>query len=78
MARRLALLYGVACYVLFLVTFLWAIGFVTGLYGPTALDAPPATAPLRALLASSGRGRGWYRGRSSAARSCSSRAWPCC
>ncbi|HET7341718.1 MAG TPA: isoprenylcysteine carboxylmethyltransferase family protein, partial [Methylomirabilota bacterium] len=50
MARRLALLYGIAGYVLFLVTFLWAIGFVTGLYGPTALDAPPATAPLRALL----------------------------
>jgi methanethiol S-methyltransferase len=54
MARMLALLYGLACYVLFFVTFLYAIGFVTGLFGPTALDAPPSTPPVRALAIDAG------------------------
>jgi len=48
--RILAFLYGVACYVLFLGTFLYAIGFVDNLFVPKGLDSAP-TAPLgRALL----------------------------
>ncbi len=50
MSRALAFLYGVCCYLIFFVTFLYAIGFVTNLYVPTSLDAAP-TAPLGHALA---------------------------
>jgi methanethiol S-methyltransferase len=50
MARVMALLYGLVCYVMFFGTFLYAIGFVSGLFGPTALDAAPSTPPARALV----------------------------
>jgi protein-S-isoprenylcysteine O-methyltransferase Ste14 len=42
--------YGVACYLVFLATFLYAIGFVGGFVVPTVLDAPQR-GPLPAALA---------------------------
>lgn len=39
MSRLLAVLYGVLCYVVFLVTFLYAIGFVAGLGVPKHIDS---------------------------------------
>jgi len=37
--RVIVFIYGLICYVLFLVTFLYAIGFVTDLYVPHTLDS---------------------------------------
>ncbi len=50
MTRALAFLYGVFCYLLFLVTFLYAIGFVGGFGVPTSLDSPAAGPFGEALL----------------------------
>jgi protein-S-isoprenylcysteine O-methyltransferase Ste14 len=48
--RILAFLYGVVCYLIFLGTFLYAIGFVDSLFVPSSIDSTP-TAPLgQALL----------------------------
>jgi protein-S-isoprenylcysteine O-methyltransferase Ste14 len=48
--RILAFLYGVVCYLIFLGTFLYAIGFVDSLFVPSSIDSAP-TAPLgQALL----------------------------
>ena len=50
MNRILAFLYGVVCYLIFLGTFLYAIGFVDSLFVPSSIDSAP-TAPLgQALL----------------------------
>jgi len=38
MSRMLAFLYGIVCYLFFFVTFLYAIGFVTGLVVPKTID----------------------------------------
>ena len=46
LARALLFLYGVACYVVFLATFLYAIAFVGGFLVPTRLDAPAGPTPL--------------------------------
>ena len=47
MSRILALLYGAACYAVFLATFLYAIAFVTGVGVPKHVDSgPPTTLPL--------------------------------
>jgi protein-S-isoprenylcysteine O-methyltransferase Ste14 len=54
MSRLLALLYGAVCYTVFLLTFLYAIGFVSGFGVPRTIDngvsAPTATALLVDLL----------------------------
>lgn len=49
MSRILALLYGAACYAVFLVTFLYAIPFVAGSGVPKHIDNGPATPWLLAL-----------------------------
>jgi len=44
--RTVLFIYGVACYVVFLATFLYAIAFVGGFVVPTRLDAPLGPTPL--------------------------------
>jgi methanethiol S-methyltransferase len=50
LTRLIFAVYGVVCYVIFLGTFLYAIGFIGNLGTPTALDGP-ARDPLGAALA---------------------------
>ena len=50
MSRLLVFVYGVAAYGAFLVTYLYAIGFVGNVFVPKALDSPP-TAPFTTALA---------------------------
>jgi len=52
MAKRvLFFVYGTACYVVFLVTFLYAVGFIGGFGVPTRLDDPASSPLVSALLA---------------------------
>lgn len=50
MNRALAFLYGVICYGVFFLTFLYLIGFVSNLVVPRSIDVGPATDPGLALL----------------------------
>jgi methanethiol S-methyltransferase len=50
MGRLLAFLYGLAAYVTFLGTFLYAIGFVTGLVVPKTIDSGPVVPLGEALV----------------------------
>jgi protein-S-isoprenylcysteine O-methyltransferase Ste14 len=49
--RRIAFfLYGAICYVVFLGTFLYAVGFVANVYVPRSIDSGQAASPLRAVV----------------------------
>jgi protein-S-isoprenylcysteine O-methyltransferase Ste14 len=50
MGRILGFLYGVVAYVVFFATFLYAIGFVSGLGVPKTIDGGPATPLTMALI----------------------------
>ena len=50
MSRLLALLYGIACYLIFFATFLYAIGFVSDIVVPKAIDSNPAGSLGESLL----------------------------
>ncbi len=50
MARLLAFLYGLAAYVVFFVTFLYAIGFVSGLVVPKTIDTGTVVPMAEALI----------------------------
>lgn len=50
MLRYVVLLYGLACYAVFLLVFLYAVGFIGGFIVPTKLDGP-ATASLGEAVA---------------------------
>ena len=49
-ARTATLLYGVICYVIFFLTFLYAIGFVGNLLVPKTIDGEPTMALMHALI----------------------------
>src|SRR4051812_25534329 len=56
MVRRLLLLtYGILCYVLFLATFLYAVGFIGGVLSPTPVDGSRHRAPAAGLASNRGR-----------------------
>ena len=46
----MGLIYGAACYLMFLATFLYAIGFVSNLWVPRAMDSAPNVPMAQALL----------------------------
>ena len=50
MGRVLAFLYGVICYLIFLATFLYAIGFVGNVFVPKAIDTGVLNPPLSSAL----------------------------
>ncbi|HLB97589.1 MAG TPA: hypothetical protein VJK90_08000, partial [Acetobacteraceae bacterium] len=50
MGRFIAFLYGIAAYVVFFVTFLYAIGFVSGLVVPKTIDTGTIVPSAEALI----------------------------
>lgn len=50
MGRLGALLYGVVCYLIFVATFVYAVGFVTNLIVPRSIDSPPSASLGYALV----------------------------
>jgi protein-S-isoprenylcysteine O-methyltransferase Ste14 len=48
--RTLILMYGIACYVIFFLTFLYAVGFVGNVVVPKTIDGDPTLTTLPALL----------------------------
>lgn len=49
-SRITAFLYGIACYLVFLVTFLYAIGFIGNIFVPKSIDSGPQLQFIQALL----------------------------
>jgi protein-S-isoprenylcysteine O-methyltransferase Ste14 len=54
MKRILTFVYGVGCYVIFLGTFLYAIGFICNLLVPRSIDSAPTSSFITALLVNLG------------------------
>ena len=50
MGRIVSFLYGLAAYLVFFVTFLYAIGFVSGLVVPKTIDTGPVVPIAEALI----------------------------
>jgi protein-S-isoprenylcysteine O-methyltransferase Ste14 len=50
MKRTTAFTYGVICYIIFIATFLYTIGFVGNLFVPKSIDSTPTGPPGQALL----------------------------
>jgi protein-S-isoprenylcysteine O-methyltransferase Ste14 len=50
MSRLVALLYGLAAYLIFLLTFLYAIGFVSGFVVPKWIDAGTVAGPAESII----------------------------
>jgi protein-S-isoprenylcysteine O-methyltransferase Ste14 len=50
MGKLIALLYGLVAYLLFAVSIVYAIGFVTGLMVPKTIDSGPAGPPMQATI----------------------------
>jgi methanethiol S-methyltransferase len=50
MNKLLSLLYGIVCYAVFLISFLYAIGFVGNAIVPKSIDAGPESAAAQALV----------------------------
>jgi protein-S-isoprenylcysteine O-methyltransferase Ste14 len=50
MGRLIALVYGLVSYLVFFVTFLYALGFVSGIVVPKTIDSGPATPIAEALI----------------------------
>jgi len=50
MGRILAVVYGIVAYIVFLASFLYAVGFVGGFFAPKTIDTPTRTGTAMALL----------------------------
>ena len=50
MGKLIALLYGLVAYLLFAVSIVYSIGFVTGLIVPKTIDSGPAGPPMQAII----------------------------
>jgi methanethiol S-methyltransferase len=50
MGKLIALLYGLVAYLLFAVSIVYAVGFITGLVVPKTIDSGPAGPPLPAVI----------------------------
>src|SRR5437763_7369259 len=50
MGRIIGFLYGLVAYLVFLGAFLYAIGFVTGLWVPKTIDSGPAASTVEAIV----------------------------